>query len=54
MLPIFLLKTILSLILILMLSKVLFYFGDVLQSLRHIVHIKNMELVDLGKDVDFF
>lgn len=54
MLPIFLLKTILGLILILMLPKVLFYFSDVLQSLRHIVHIKNMELMDLGEDVDFF
>lgn len=54
MLPILLLKATLGLILILMLPEFLFYFGDILQSLRHVVHIKDMKLVDLGEDVDLF
>ena len=54
MLAIFLFETILSLILILMFPKVLFYLSNVFQSLRHVVHIKNMKLVYLGEDVHFF
>lgn len=54
MLAIFLFEAILSLILILMLPEILLNFSDVFQSLRHVVHIKDMKLMYLGENVYLF